>query len=69
MQERRATVLVYRYSYWDESRQLRRVSVEWATLEAIRKGLGTPILTESQRVPLRDVTNGVWIEKPRPTVS
>jgi len=69
MQERRATVLVYRYSYWDESHQVRRSSVEWATLEAIRKGLGTPILTESQRVPLRDTINGVWIEKPKPTVS
>lgn len=43
-----AFVVVYRYRYWDEERQEMRISEEYATLDAIKDGLGI-VDTESGR--------------------
>lgn len=66
--EEQQTILVYRYSFWDDHYQIRQVSTGWATLDAIRNGLGVPIFTESKRVPSTEVIGGVWIEKSPPTI-
>ena len=40
----------------------------YATLEAIRSGLGIPLFTDSKRVPVAEVTSGMWVERnPRMT--
>lgn len=41
---------VYKYRYWDDERQENAVSEDAFTLEAIRSGLGTPILETGVKV-------------------
>ena len=59
MEEQR-TILVYRYSFWNEDAQVRFLSESYATLETIAKGLGLPVHSESKRVATRDVVGGLW---------
>lgn len=49
MEER--TVWVYPYRYWDENANALVVSSDLATLDAIRSGLGVPVLGEGRKVP------------------
>ena len=44
-------LMVYRYEYWDEARGIMRTSDTFATLDAIMKGLGIPLLYTSKVVP------------------
>jgi hypothetical protein len=44
-------VWVYKYRYWDADRQEPVVSRDMYTMEAIRVGLGTPVLESATRVP------------------
>ncbi len=44
-------LMVYRYEYWDEARNLMRTSDTYATLDAIVKGLGIPLLYTGKVVP------------------
>jgi hypothetical protein len=37
-------LLVYRYEYWDQAKGLMRTSDTYATVDAILKGLGIPLL-------------------------
>ena len=46
------TVLVYEYEYWDPESQRMVRSTRPATLEAIRNGLGVPVLSSARRVSL-----------------
>jgi hypothetical protein len=60
-------VLVYRYDYWSELAQTHKESREFATLETIKAGLGTPIHASEKRVPRADVMDGFFVpvrEKP-----
>ena len=41
---------VYKYRYWDEDRGEQLVSSGMFTLDAIRAGLGTPLLASGMRV-------------------
>jgi hypothetical protein len=63
MKEDKDEVLVYRYVYWDEANQAHVNSETFATLETIRKGLGTPIHTASQKVQRLEVVNGIYTPK------
>ena len=44
-------LMVYRYEYWDEARAIMRTSDTFATLDAIMKGLGIPLLYTGKVVP------------------
>lgn len=44
-------LMVYRYEYWDEPRNIMRTSDTYATLDAIMKGLGIPLLYTGKVVP------------------
>jgi hypothetical protein len=43
-------VWVYKYRYWDVDRQQPGTSVDMYTMEAIRAGLGVPVLESGMRV-------------------
>ena len=58
------TILVYRYSFWDDRKRVQRVSVRYATLEAIRNGLGIPLQGDSKRVATTEVVGGLWTPIP-----
>ena len=44
-------LMVYRYEYWDDARSIMRTSDTFATLDAIMKGLGIPLLYTGKVVP------------------
>lgn len=44
MKTKTRNLLVYRYEFWDEQAQAMRASETYATLDAIVKGLGIPLL-------------------------
>jgi hypothetical protein len=46
---------VYKYRYWDEERQKNAVSQDAFTMEAIRSGLGVPLVESGMRVRHQDV--------------
>ena len=48
-------LMVYRYEYWDEARNLMRTSDTYATLDAIIKGLGIPLLYTGKVAPRVDI--------------
>jgi len=48
MKTKTRNLLVYRYEFWDEQRQSMRTSETYATLDAILKGLGIPLLDTTQ---------------------
>jgi hypothetical protein len=43
--------MVYQYEYWDEASMMMRTSDTYATLDAIMKGLGIPLLYTGKIVP------------------
>jgi hypothetical protein len=51
-------VWVYLYQYWDEETQSKRVSSLYATEEAIRHGLGTPVHTSAMKVGRGELKDG-----------
>ena len=61
MQDR---VLVYRYLFWDEASRQHKLSERYATLEMIRKGLGTPVHQESLLVRSREIAEGFYLNRP-----
>ena len=60
-------VLVYRYSSWDEENGAHRTSTAYATIAAIREGLGIPIFETAEWVPLSDVAGGIYRPKRAPS--
>jgi hypothetical protein len=54
-------VLVYRYDYWSELAQSHIESRDFATLDTIKAGLGTPIHSSEKRVPRADVMGGFFV--------
>lgn len=48
-------IWVYRYRYWDPDRNENGVSREYFTIEAIRAGLGIPLIESGMKVRLRDL--------------
>ena len=56
-------VLVYQYCYWDEGQQARIPSDTYATIMAIRDGLGTPLFETAKWVPASDVEGGIYHPK------
>jgi hypothetical protein len=44
-------LMVYRYEFWDDARGIMRTSDTYATLDAIMKGLGIPLLYTGKVVP------------------
>ena len=44
-------LLVYRYEFWDRKTQSTRASETYATLDAILRGLGIPLLHTAKTVP------------------
>jgi len=44
-------LMVYRYEFWDDARGIMRTSDTYATLDAIMKGLGIPLLYTGKIVP------------------
>lgn len=55
-------VWVYQYIYWDDVTQQRKTSEKYATLEAIRNGLGVPLHTTGRKVALAEVPNGMYVQ-------
>ena len=45
-----SNLLVYRYEFWDEKAQLTRASETFATLDAILRGMGIPLLHTAKAV-------------------
>ncbi len=56
-------VLVYRYQFWDEETQWRRISSLYATAEMIHKGLGVVLHDTALEVDLSDL-HGTGIYNP-----
>lgn len=46
---------VYRYRYWDADREENTVSADYFTLDAIRSGLGIPLLESGMKVRLAEL--------------
>jgi len=53
-------VLVYLYEYWDSAQSTRKVSDVYATILAIRDGLGLPVYDSGIWVSLEDVQGGIY---------
>ena len=53
--DRQEWLTVYRYQYWDEDSAQHVTSDCEATLECIRRGLGTPILDSGRRARVGDL--------------
>ena len=58
MKTKTSNLLVYQYEFWDEKQQCMRTSETYATLDAIVKGLGIPLL-DTGRVARR---SGIYHE-------
>lgn len=54
-------VWVYQYIYWDDAAQQHKTSEKYATLEAIRNGLGVALHTTGRKVAAREVPNGTYV--------
>ena len=54
-------VWVYQYIYWDHTTQQHKTSEKYATMEAIRDGLGVPLHTTGRKVAASEVPNGVYV--------
>ena len=48
-------VWVYRYRYWDPTRDENSVSTDYFTMEAIRSGLGIPLVESGKKVRFADL--------------
>ena len=48
-------IWVYRYRYWDEDRNENIMSRDYFTIDAIRAGLGIPLIDSGMKVQLRDL--------------
>lgn len=48
-------VWVYQYRYWDAAADTFVLSRDWATLDAIKNGLGIAVLETARKVPARMV--------------
>ena len=59
-------VLVYRYKYWDETRKEHVVSSDYATILAIRDGLGLPLFETAAWVDANQLQGGIY--RPRGTL-
>lgn len=63
--DRPRTVLVYLYTYWDDRSKKQEISTRFATLEAIRNGLGLPVLENARKVdPERLIDGAFYIPAP-----
>jgi hypothetical protein len=51
MNTKTRNMLVYRYEFWDEQREMIRESDTFATLDAILQGLGIPLMHTGKVVP------------------
>lgn len=49
------SIWVYKYRFWDAERNDSVISEEMYTLEAIRTGLGQPVIESGRKVPAEDV--------------
>ena len=58
------SVLVYDYEYWDPESQRMVRSARPATLDAIRNGLGVPVLASARRVPLHGLDHTGQQQRP-----
>lgn len=56
-------ILVYRYQFWDEETQWRRISALYATEDTIRKGLGIILHNTALEVDL-EALHGTGIYNP-----
>lgn len=54
------TVLVYLYTYWDDRTHKQETSTRFATLEAIRNGLGLPVLENARKVDRAGLIEGAF---------
>jgi hypothetical protein len=57
-------LLVYRYEFWDEKRKLMRESDTYATLDAILRGVGIPLLYTAKVVPHVALFHELVVELP-----
>ncbi|MGZ5037814.1 MAG: hypothetical protein ACXWG1_12930 [Usitatibacter sp.] len=48
-------LMVYRYEYWDVSNACVRISDTYATLDAIMKGMGIPLLHTGKVMPRAEI--------------
>ena len=55
---RNEKVWVYQYTYWDEASRTHKTSTQYATMDAIRNGLGIPVLSSERKVWRADLTHG-----------
>ena len=50
MKTKTTNLMVYRYEFWDEKTQSTRASGTYATLDAILRGMGIPLLHTAKAV-------------------
>lgn len=53
-------ILVYRYDHWDPNSNTRKTSEVYATIMAIRHGLGMPLFETEMWVSEKDVKGGIY---------
>ena len=55
METEGTSVWVYRYRYWDPARNEMMTASREATLDAIKSGLGVPVVESGRKVPMRTI--------------
>ena len=57
-------VTVYLYTYWDADAQTHRTSTRFATIEAIRDGLGQPVFPSERKTNRVELIDGMFFVPP-----
>ena len=56
-------VLVYLYTYWDEESKSHKTSTRYATADAIKNGLGVPVLSTERKIERRELVDGEFYDR------
>ena len=60
MTDEQEQVLVYLYTYWDADSQSQKTSTRYATVEAIRNGLGQSVHASERKVSKAELVDGAF---------
>jgi hypothetical protein len=67
--ETESHLVVYRYRYWSPDTNEMVESKRMATLDAIKKGLGVPVIESGTQVPVKSVDSSGWYVEAMPVES
>ena len=56
-------VLVYLYSSWDDESKSHKTSTRYATIDAIKNGLGVPVLKSERKIKRSELIDGSFYDR------